>query len=231
MNPAQLDIIPGGGIQHISSTPHKFPGHAALRCSMPGTFSANREVDLRAAFRFANLRKRFYSSKQSYEIIDNHNMNRFLWMAGNDKQRLRLALGLFLTLGGSPCLYDGTEVGLSQPRVKGPWREEARHPMMWGSAQDKALLAHTTRLIAARRAHRALVDGTLTTYLLDDTRGLWLFERCVGGDRVLAAVNIGDTAHIGELPAGVWVDLDGTSVGNRVTVPALSVTLWVEGSA
>ena len=162
-------------------------------------------------------------------FIDNHDMNRFLWAAGNEKQRLRLALGLLFTVGGSPCLYYGTEVGLSQPRAKGPWREESRHPMLWGAAQDRDLLAYTTRLIAARRTHRALVDGAIITYLLDDARGLWLFERRAGDSRVLVAVNIGDALHLGELPAGPWIDWGGTGAAAAGTLPALSVTLWTKG--
>ncbi|MCX6050618.1 MAG: alpha-amylase family glycosyl hydrolase [Chloroflexi bacterium] len=56
-------------------------------------------------------------------FIDNHDMNRFAWVAGNDLRRLRLAAGLLLALGGPPIIYYGTEVGLTQPRAKGPYRE------------------------------------------------------------------------------------------------------------
>ncbi|MEZ4583162.1 MAG: hypothetical protein R3A10_16265 [Caldilineaceae bacterium] len=48
---------------------------------------------------------------------------------------------LLFALGDTPILYYGTEVGLSQPRLKGPYREESRHPMRWGDAQDRELLA------------------------------------------------------------------------------------------
>jgi cyclomaltodextrinase len=53
-------------------------------------------------------------------FLDNHDTNRFLWMADNDTARLRLGLALLFGLGGSPILYYRTEVGLSQPRHKGP---------------------------------------------------------------------------------------------------------------
>ena len=122
-------------------------------------------------------------------FIDNHDMNRFLWAAGNDKQLLRMAGTLLLAFGGSPILYYGTEVGLSQPRPKGHYREEARHPMLWGDSQDLELLADFKRLIAARRSHPALVYGEVVTLSLDDERGLWLSERVDGEDRVLVAVN------------------------------------------
>ena len=58
-------------------------------------------------------------------FLDNHDMNRFLWVAQNDKARLCFAVGLLFAFGGPPIIYYGTEVGLSQPQSKGPWREEA----------------------------------------------------------------------------------------------------------
>ena len=73
-------------------------------------------------------------------FIDNHDMNRFLWAAGNDKQLLRMAGALLLAFGGSPILYYGTEVGLSQPRPEGHYREEARHPMLWGNCRIRSCL-------------------------------------------------------------------------------------------
>ena len=58
-------------------------------------------------------------------------MNRFLYMANGNKQTLRLAAGLLFALGGTPVIYYGTEIGMSQPRGKGPYREESLHPMRW----------------------------------------------------------------------------------------------------
>jgi cyclomaltodextrinase len=158
-------------------------------------------------------------------FLDNHDMNRFLWMAGNDQQRLRLAAGLLFALGGPPILYYGTEVGLSQPRPKGPWREEARHPMRWGKGQDRALLADFKTLIAARRRHPALWYGTLTTLHLADDQGTWLFERRQGADWVLGAVNIGDEVQRIRLPPGAFADLTGAVWQGALMLPGRAITL------
>jgi cyclomaltodextrinase / maltogenic alpha-amylase / neopullulanase len=158
-------------------------------------------------------------------FLDNHDMNRFLWMAGNDPTRLRLAAGLLFALGGPPLLYYGTEVGLSQPRSKGPWREEARHPMPWGDGQDRALLADFKALIAARRRHPALWHGELKTLHLDNDQGSWLFERRHGADRVLGAVNVGDSAQPIPLPPGEFADLSGQVKLGELAVPGWSSTL------
>lgn len=158
-------------------------------------------------------------------FIDNHDMNRFLWAADNDKRRLRLALALLLGFGGSPCLYYGTEVGLSQPRAKGPWREEARHPMLWGEAQDRALLRYTMQLIEFRRRHPALNDGAIVTRHLDDAAGVWLAERHNQIDSILIAVNLSAAPQRLALPAGTYTAADGAPTAAHIVLEPLSAVL------
>ncbi len=158
-------------------------------------------------------------------FLDNHDMNRFLWVAGDDKARLRLAAGLLFAFGGTPILYYGTEVGLSQPRGKGPHREESRHPMLWGSRQDAGLRAHFQRLIAFRRQHSSLVYGEIATLHLDDADGVWLAERRHGADRTLIAVNRGALSTSLSLPPGAFVDMEGEPWRDRLHIPAASIVL------
>jgi glycosidase len=47
-------------------------------------------------------------------FFDNHDMNRFLFEAGNDTRRLKLAALCLLTLPLAPVIYYGTEIGMSQ---------------------------------------------------------------------------------------------------------------------
>jgi glycosidase len=155
-------------------------------------------------------------------------MNRFLWMAGNDKERLRMAATLLFALGGAPILYYGTEVGLSQPRSKGPWREEARQLMLWGDAQDQALLAEFKRLIRLRRTHPALVYGDLATRFLDDQQGVWLVERRYGDDVVLVAVNAGEQVWSVLLPDGAYRDLDGSFIHGAIELAAQRATILLK---
>ncbi len=158
-------------------------------------------------------------------FLDNHDMNRFLWAAGNDKDRLRVAAGLLFALGGTPIIYYGTEIGLSQPRSKGPWREEARHPMRWGTDQDQALFVYFQQLIALRHQHPALQVGDLVTLHLNDDRRCWLAQRCAGADRVLIAVNLSTTTQVIDLPAGSYLDQQGNPIQTSFTLPARTVQL------
>ena len=158
-------------------------------------------------------------------FIENHDMNRFLWAAGNDLGLLRMAAGLLFAFGGSPIWYYGSEAGLGQPRAKGHYREEARHPMLWGERQDRTLLAGVQALIAFRRDHPALVYGEIVTRTLDDARGLWLADRSHGDDCVLAAVNAGLHSQRIALPAGAWRDPQGSICEGELLLPARSVAL------
>lgn len=161
-------------------------------------------------------------------FVDNHDMNRFLWTAGGDTGLLRMATALLLAFGGSPILYYGTEVGLGQPRAKGHYREEARHPMVWGDAQDKELLAWFKEAIAMRRHHPALAYGPVVTLGLDDSRGLWLAERRHGDDLVLIATNSSPEAQPVDLPDGQWWELGSRPVQSRATLPPRSVLLLAQ---
>ncbi len=156
-------------------------------------------------------------------FIDNHDMNRFLWVVGNDKRALRLALGLLFAFGTSPILYYGTEIGLSQPRAKGPWREEARHPMIWEDAQqDHTLLAFCKRWIATRRQHPALSHGTITIKWLDELQQCALVERSTETDHVLLAINLSEQPQSISLPTD-----DGYALGAQsLQVEARTIVLW-----
>ncbi len=185
---------------------------------------------------FANLvqqSRRFFQGDDTQpstflqpSFLDNHDVNRFLWVAGNDKQRLRLAAGLLFAFGDAPILYYGTEVGLSQPRSKGPWREEARHPMRWGEAQDSELLAYFKKLIALRRRHPALQRGNFKTHLLDETQQVWLAERRAGEDVVLVAVNVSHGTQTVTLPWSQARDLTGAPLSASITLSPQSVTFF-----
>ncbi len=142
-------------------------------------------------------------------FLDNHDMNRFLYVVGDNKQTLRMAAGLLFALGDAPVLYYGTEVGLSQPRGKGPHREESRHPMLWGEAQDADLRAFFVRWIAVRRAHAVLSYGDVHTLQVHEAAGIWLAERRHGDERALIAVNISQTPQVIALPAGDFVNAMG----------------------
>jgi cyclomaltodextrinase / maltogenic alpha-amylase / neopullulanase len=131
-------------------------------------------------------------------VLDNHDMNRFLWMAEGNVDRLKLAATLLLTLPGMPVIYYGTEVGLSQ-RFDGVIENaEARLPMLWGSDQNLDLLAHFQALGRLRRDSVALRRGDRRTVLADTE--VLAYERRAGDERVVVALNFSEQPQRRELP-------------------------------
>ena len=87
-------------------------------------------------------------------FIENHDMNRFLYDAGQDRQKLKQALRLQFSLPQPPILYYGTETGLThQLPVKHDIHYsdvQARKPMPWNSL-DYELIDYCRKLIRKRK--------------------------------------------------------------------------------
>ncbi|MBL7183687.1 MAG: alpha-amylase [Anaerolineae bacterium] len=86
-------------------------------------------------------------------FLDNHDMDRFLYIAQGDKEALRRAAAAQMRLPGPPIIYYGTEVGLGQTgsTTEGRGLHFSRVPMAWGEEQDRDLLAYYQALIQERR--------------------------------------------------------------------------------
>ena len=121
-------------------------------------------------------------------LLDNHDMNRFLWMAGGDRRKLEVAAILLMTLPGMPVIYYGTEVGLSQRRDAVTENAEARLPMLWGRDQDVDLYALFQRLGRLRNELVALRRGSRRT--LRASPGELVYERVLGEERVVISLNL-----------------------------------------
>ena len=164
-------------------------------------------------------------------FLDNHDMNRFLWLARNDKRRLRLAALCQFTLVGPPVVYYGTEAGLSQNkdlRDGGRMRhQEARLPMIWGPEQDQDLIAYFTALIALRKGSHALRRGSRKTLHVDDD--VLIYSREAGDETLLVALNLSERAREIVVPGGPVSIVFGTQMPSlestgglqRLSLPAL----------
>ncbi|HNP84838.1 MAG TPA: alpha-amylase family glycosyl hydrolase [Kouleothrix sp.] len=138
-------------------------------------------------------------------FLDNHDMNRFLWVVGGDMRCLRLAALCQFTLPHPPIIYYGTEVGLSQQSdVRTPGDagglEQSRLPMLWAAAQDQDLLRYYRALIRLRRTVPELWRGARSTLVADDSTGLYVY-RCAAGDQAaIVALNTGPNTQVLDLP-------------------------------
>jgi len=75
-------------------------------------------------------------------FLDNHDMDRFLFQARNDKEKLKAAATLQFSLPQPPIIYYGTETGMTQKKslwtIPSNGDLQARAPMNW-DAIDKNL--------------------------------------------------------------------------------------------
>lgn len=155
-------------------------------------------MDLSAFETFLQRHEAFFPTEFSRpSFLDNHDINRFLWLAGGDKRRLQLAALCQFTLVGPPIVYYGTEVGLSQERdmIQPDGRHlmaEARLPMIWGDAQDGTLRDYYRWLIQLRRQHPALRSGQRQTVHLDAPAGTYAYRRSDESESLVVAFNVGD---------------------------------------
>jgi glycosidase len=136
----------------------------------------------------------FPASFSRPSFLDNHDMNRFLWVAQNDIRKLKLAALCQFTLIGAPVIYYGTEVGLSQPNdvmQKGrAIHEEARMPMLWGDDQNKELFEFYRALINIRKNESALKRGRRETVFA--TEEVLAYRRMGNGNSILCVMNISE---------------------------------------
>ena len=161
-------------------------------CDLLRRAFARETLDLAALERQVNRHELFFPRTFTCpSFLDNHDMDRFLYLAGGDRQRLQLAMLILMTLPGTPIVYYGTEVGLSQTPGRGEGRglETSRLPMAWGGEQDGGLLAWHRRLIAARRTHPAIWEGKRITSFVDSTA--WCYRIEGAGKPLLVAANVG----------------------------------------
>lgn len=124
-------------------------------------------------------------NRVSFNLIDSHDMPRALSSAKGDKLALRNAFTMLFLLPGSPCIYYGTEVGMT-----GEGDPLCRGPMVWDEKkQDRELWSFFKELIALRRGHTDLIAQGLMDYEHSGGLDRWVLK---GEGGTLLAAYAGD---------------------------------------
>lgn len=162
-------------------------------------------------------------------LLDSHDTARALWIMGDDKSALRLAAFLQMTFPGAPCIYYGTEIGMT-----GGDDPDCREAFLWHDeeAWDNELLATFQALTALRHAHPVLRTGSFEAVHGDETT--YVFVRKLGEETAVVAINTGSE------PATLTLDLPPadytqvwpphTAAGPTLTIPARDGIVWVSGT-
>ena len=129
-------------------------------------------------------------------FLDNHDMDRFLWEAQGDKEKLKLAAVCQFTLAGAQFIYYGTEVGLSQEEPcfdDNTGRlifDNSRDFMLWGAEQDRKLYNFYQKLCRIKKENRFLGVGQRQDLVVDDKAGVWAYMKYNDEDEILVILNI-----------------------------------------
>ena len=156
-------------------------------------------------------------------FLDNHDMTRILYLAGEDKAKVKLAALVLFTLSAPPVIYNGTEVGVSQRNPLGRF-EEARLPMPWGEEADKNLLAYFQGLGALRKQFPVLTSEKRKVVHLNVQKGTYAYLRTSGTSSVLIVLNTSRRAQTIDVPVATFqMPVKDLLNGNQVTISGDSV--------
>lgn len=129
-----------------------------------GQFFADRSIDA-AEFdaRVTNLLMRYprQATFAQLNLLDSHDVSRFLTVCREDREHMELALLFQMTFVGMPSIFYGDEKGLS-----GQNEPEYRRPMEF--EKKDSLEEIYRKLITLRKEHPSLRDGKYDTILTDE---------------------------------------------------------------
>lgn len=167
----------------------------AMECDYEGA----KPFDLDALARRLNPATNGYGSgNHEVNYIGNHDHKRILrdfaetvHMSGDlAYRRVKLALGILLTVPGLPMIWMGQEFGATNPKTLEP------QPVDWillAKPENKDLHDFASKLIKFRREHPALWSDHFEVVLADSNRKLFAYKRWNGnGEVIVIAANLND---------------------------------------
>ena len=136
-------------------------------------------------------------------LMDSHDMPRFLSMVSGNKAAFRLATLFQMTYPGAPCIYYGNEIGMMGGRDP-----ENRAPFPWDESQwDHDLRDAIKTYTHIRLENPVLRTGEYVPVFAEGRR--FAFVRHLEGKRMLVAFNAGEGKWKLNLPVNSHLE-DGT---------------------
>lgn len=129
-------------------------------------------------------------------LLDSHDMPRFLSCVGGDKNSLKLAWLFMFTLPGAPCIYYGDEIGLD-----GGHDPDCRRAFPWDESRwDTDLLSYVKACIALRMEHPALRQGSYHKIYAEGD--VIAYSRELDGEKLITIFNVSDEERTIHLEVG-----------------------------
>lgn len=121
-------------------------------------------------------------------LLDSHDVSRFLSLCNGDIQRYKLAILFMMTFVGMPTIFYGDELG-----IQGLLEADYRQPMPW-SGGDADLLAFFRKAIAMRYKLAPLRRGDFRMISAEQGSGGIVYARSIGSWKVTVCINPGKTS-------------------------------------
>ena len=118
-------------------------------------------------------------------LLDSHDVPRFLSSCEGDRRRMELAFFYLFMSYGIPSVFYGDEM-----YVEGTTEPEYRAHMPWDRKEH--CFQKFKEWIALRKKHSALRNGTYRSYKIDDDKNFYAFQREDEKECVLICINNGD---------------------------------------
>lgn len=123
-----------------------------------------------------------------WNLIGSHDTARFLNVAKEDVDKLKLAAFIQLTFTGIPMIYYGDEIGMT-----GADDPDCRRGMVWNvEKQNKTLKQYYKKLISIRKANKVFTQGNFVTVLVDGQDNIYGFRRKLKDETIEGYINNGD---------------------------------------
>ena len=103
-------------------------------------------------------------------LLDSHDVSRFLSMCNGDERKMELAVVFLMTFPGMPCVFYGDELG-----VVGEEESEYRKAMPWKSERGN-LYSIYKELIRVRNSEKALRSGSFVVERITE-EGVYIYRR------------------------------------------------------
>jgi neopullulanase len=146
-------------------------------------------------------------------LLDSHDMPRFLSLAGGDRDSQRLAALFQMTYPGAPCIYYGDEIGMSSGVSRQVESTRGAFPWQNEKGWDFDLRKYYQDLIAIRKLHPALRTGDFVTLYAEGD--VLAFMRRSEDERFAIVINNGDTSIPIDIP-GECCFPDGAYLASQI---------------
>ena len=147
----------------------------------------------------------YQDARRNVTFLDNHDVSRALSVFNNDWKKFQTSLAALLTIRGLPCLYYGTEIGISgaggsfgeagRRDFIGGWREDKinKFTAAGRSTQEEETYQLLHKLLHYRKSTPALQTGKTRHFIPED--GVYVYFRYDDAKRVMVLWNTSDQSQ------------------------------------